>query len=119
MSSLPEKPLASQTLQFEEGWYDNRALDYVEAWQLQREIHAQRVADEIVDTALFLEHPPVYTAGKRTEPHERPADALLSSTSIAVARSPSTAPDNSSVIPSPNFPRTSWSWTMYGASRKP
>lgn len=74
MSSLPEKPLASQALQFEEGWYDNRALDYVEAWQLQREIHAQRVADEIVDTALFLEHPPVYTAGKRTEPHERPAD---------------------------------------------
>ena len=68
MSSLTEK-----TLEFQEDWYDNRALDYVEAWQLQREIHAQRVADEIGDTALFLEHPPVYTAGKRTEPHERPA----------------------------------------------
>lgn len=61
-------------LQFQEDWYDNRALDYVEAWQLQREIHAQRADDQIGDTALFLEHPPVYTAGKRTEPHERPFD---------------------------------------------
>ena len=68
MSNLTEK-----TLQFQEDWYDNRALDYVEAWQLQREIHAQRVADEIGDTALFLEHPAVYTAGKRTEAYERPA----------------------------------------------
>lgn len=64
----------TQNLQFQEDWYDNRALDYVEAWELQREIHAQRVADEIGDIALFLEHPPVYTAGKRTEPHERPFD---------------------------------------------
>jgi len=61
-------------LQFQEDWYDNRALDYVEAWELQREIHAQRVSDDIGDTALLLEHPPVYTAGKRTEPHERPSD---------------------------------------------
>jgi lipoyl(octanoyl) transferase len=61
-------------LQFQEDWYDNRALDFAEAWELQREIHAQRVADDIDDIALLLEHPPVYTAGKRTEPHERPAD---------------------------------------------
>lgn len=67
-------PRKSETVQFREEWYDNRALDYVEAWALQREIHAQRVADDIGDTALFLEHPPVYTAGKRTEPHERPFD---------------------------------------------
>lgn len=49
-------------------------IDYVDAWQMQRAAHAQRVADEIADVALFLEHPAVYTAGKRTEPHERPAD---------------------------------------------
>ncbi|MBC7595895.1 MAG: lipoyl(octanoyl) transferase LipB [Kineosporiaceae bacterium] len=65
--------MTEKTLQFQEDWYDNRALDYVEAWQLQREVHAQRVADEISDTALFLEHPAVYTAGKRTEAFERPA----------------------------------------------
>ena len=28
----------------------------------------------VPDTVLLLEHSPVYTAGKRTEPHERPAD---------------------------------------------
>jgi lipoyl(octanoyl) transferase len=49
-------------------------LDYQQAWQWQRRLHAQRVADEIGDTALLLEHPPVYTAGRRTEAWERPTD---------------------------------------------
>ncbi|MDT0261402.1 lipoyl(octanoyl) transferase LipB [Jatrophihabitans lederbergiae] len=49
-------------------------LDYEQAWQWQRQLHAQRVAGEIDDTALLLEHPPVYTAGRRTELHERPFD---------------------------------------------
>jgi len=62
------------TLQILDEWYGERAIDYVDAWELQRELHAQRVADEIPDTAMFLEHPPVYTAGRRTEPHERPLD---------------------------------------------
>ncbi|MGQ2911260.1 lipoyl(octanoyl) transferase LipB [Aeromicrobium sp.] len=62
------------TLEIIDDWYGERALDYEAAWELQRELHAQRVAGEIDDTALFLEHPPVYTAGKRTEPHERPYD---------------------------------------------
>ncbi len=48
--------------------------DYQQAWDLQREVHRQVVAGEIDDTVLLLEHPPVYTAGKRTEPHERPTD---------------------------------------------
>lgn len=66
--------LEDVTLQILDEWYGERAIDYVDAWELQRELHAQRVADEITDTALFLEHPPVYTAGRRTEPHERPLD---------------------------------------------
>jgi lipoyl(octanoyl) transferase len=49
-------------------------VDYEEAWARQRELHERRVAGEIPDTVLLLEHPPVYTAGKRTEPHERPVD---------------------------------------------
>ncbi len=57
-----------------EGRYGHHALEYTQAWELQRTLHEQRVAGEIGDTALFLEHPPVYTAGKRTEPHERPLD---------------------------------------------
>jgi lipoyl(octanoyl) transferase len=54
--------------------YGERAVDYTEAWQRQRRVHAQRVEDEIPDTVLFLEHPYVYTAGKRTEPQDRPVD---------------------------------------------
>ncbi len=50
------------------------AVEYLTAWELQRQVHAQVVAGEIGDTVLLLEHPPVYTAGKRTDPHERPAD---------------------------------------------
>ena len=49
-------------------------VDYEEAWARQRELHQQRVAGEIPDTVLLLEHPPVYTAGKRTLPQERPFD---------------------------------------------
>ncbi|MFJ2029200.1 lipoyl(octanoyl) transferase LipB [Streptosporangium sp. NPDC087985] len=47
---------------------------YEQAWDLQRRIHARRVAGEIPDTCLLLEHAPVYTAGKRTAPNERPTD---------------------------------------------
>ena len=49
------------------------AVEYVAAWDLQREVHAGVVAGD-PDTVLLLEHPPVFTAGKRTEPHERPLD---------------------------------------------
>ena len=50
------------------------AVDYLAAWDLQREVHAAVSAGEADDTVLLLEHPPVFTAGKRTDPHERPAD---------------------------------------------
>lgn len=48
-------------------------IDYQDAWQLQRELADARVAGGS-DTLLLLEHPAVYTAGRRTEPHERPLD---------------------------------------------
>src|ERR1700712_1020996 len=48
-------------------------VDYQEAWRLQRELAEARQAGG-PDTLLLLEHPSVYTAGKRTEPHERPRD---------------------------------------------
>ncbi len=49
-------------------------VPYDEAWARQRKIHAGVVAGTTPDTALLLEHPPVYTAGKRTEAWERPLD---------------------------------------------
>ena len=48
-------------------------VDYLDAWQLQRELADARVAGG-PDTLLLLEHPAVYTAGRRTEAHERPVD---------------------------------------------
>src|ERR1700709_2168329 len=47
---------------------------YEQAWQMQREVHAARVDGATEDTVLLLEHPSVYTAGKRTRDHERPTD---------------------------------------------
>ncbi|MBY8873945.1 lipoyl(octanoyl) transferase LipB [Micromonospora sp. PLK6-60] len=49
-------------------------LDYQAAWDEQRRLHDAVVAGEQGDTVLLLEHPSVYTAGKRTEPWDRPMD---------------------------------------------
>jgi len=62
------------TLEIIDDWFGPAAIDFTAAWDLQRDLHARRVADQIGDTAMFLEHPPVYTAGRRTEPFERPFD---------------------------------------------
>lgn len=50
-------------------------LGYEEAWELQRDVAQARI-DGGPDTLLLLEHPPTFTAGKRTEPHERPAGGV-------------------------------------------
>ncbi|MGL4306531.1 MAG: lipoyl(octanoyl) transferase LipB [Mycobacteriaceae bacterium] len=49
-------------------------LDYHLAWQQQRELAELRSAGLGHDTLLLLEHPSVYTAGRRTEPQDRPSD---------------------------------------------
>ena len=49
------------------------AVPYQQAWDLQRERHAA-VVDGAPQVVLLLEHPPVYTAGRRTEPADRPLD---------------------------------------------
>ena len=48
-------------------------VDYQDAWAMQRELADARVAGG-PDTLLLLEHPSVYTAGRRTLPEERPVD---------------------------------------------
>lgn len=50
------------------------SVPYLEALELQRAIHRDVVNGDRPDTLLLLEHPSVYTAGKRTEQHERPID---------------------------------------------
>jgi lipoyl(octanoyl) transferase len=49
-------------------------VDYLEAWDEQRRLHEAVVAGTQPDTVLLLEHPSVFTAGKRTEPEDRPFD---------------------------------------------
>ncbi|MGW2280590.1 lipoyl(octanoyl) transferase LipB [Streptomyces sp. NPDC001770] len=50
------------------------AVEYTEAWQKQRELHAARFEETVPDTCLLLEHRSVYTAGRRTTDSERPLD---------------------------------------------
>jgi lipoyl(octanoyl) transferase len=61
-------------MRFEYLGFNPDFVDYQAAWDRQREVHAAVVAGEEPDTVLLLEHATVYTAGKRTEPHERPLD---------------------------------------------
>lgn len=53
---------------------DTDAVNYRDAWDLQRRVHQDVVAGRVPDTLLLLEHTSVYTAGKRTAPDERPTD---------------------------------------------
>jgi lipoyl(octanoyl) transferase len=47
-------------------------VPYEEGLELQLRLRAARQDDEIGDTLLLLEHPPVYTRGRRTEAHDLP-----------------------------------------------
>jgi lipoyl(octanoyl) transferase len=49
-------------------------VDYQEAWDLQRKIHAEVASGSRPNSLLLLEHPSVYTAGRRTDDAERPTD---------------------------------------------
>ncbi len=58
---------------FARAGFGPEAIGYQRAWDLQRELHERRVRGDIPDCCLLLEHPPVYTAGKRTSELDRPA----------------------------------------------
>lgn len=62
------------TLVFRDLGVGTERVDYETAWEMQRELHAAVAAGEAPDTVLLLEHPPVFTAGNRTFPEERPTD---------------------------------------------
>src|SRR5699024_11927983 len=51
-------------------------MDYQQAWDYQAEVAGQRARDEIADTLLIVEHPAVYTAGKRTQLEDMPTNGL-------------------------------------------
>lgn len=49
-------------------------MEYEPCWQLQRKVHDEVVAGSRANTLLLVEHPSVFTAGRRTDPMERPQD---------------------------------------------
>ena len=66
--------LSAMGLQFLDLGLGSEHVDYQAAWDMQRTIHAEVSAGSRANTVLLLEHASVYTAGKRTEPQERPLD---------------------------------------------
>jgi len=51
-----------------------KTMEYEQAWELQRTLHSDVAAGVRPNVLLLLEHPSVYTAGRRTEEFERPLD---------------------------------------------
>ena len=61
-------------LDFIDAGLSANSVPYLQALELQRATHQSVVAGTSPDTVILLEHPSVYTAGKRTEDDERPRD---------------------------------------------
>jgi lipoyl(octanoyl) transferase len=49
-------------------------IDYDQALELQRSLHGEIAENQRLNTLLLLQHPPVYTAGRRTLDSEKPSD---------------------------------------------
>jgi lipoyl(octanoyl) transferase len=62
------------TLEFSQLGLAPEFVEYTRGWDIQRELHEKVLAGTAPSTVLLLEHAAVYTAGKRTEDHERPFD---------------------------------------------
>jgi lipoyl(octanoyl) transferase len=54
--------------------FGDDAIEYTEAWALQRRLHDGVVAGDTPETLVLLEHQSVFTAGRRTDASERPTD---------------------------------------------
>jgi lipoyl(octanoyl) transferase len=63
---------AVEHLLYAHAGFGAEAVPFAVGWDLQRQVHARRVAGEVPDCCLLLEHEPVYTAGKRTAVSDRP-----------------------------------------------
>lgn len=72
--TAPDQPIRDISTPLEV--YNLGTVDYVEMWDRQAELAAQHADGLINDQLLFLEHPNTYTAGKRTQPEDRPTNGL-------------------------------------------
>lgn len=71
-TSTPGADIATQDIDIR----DLGTVDYEDTWHLQADLAAQRAEERIPDTILLLQHPPTYTAGKRTQDSDRPTNGL-------------------------------------------
>jgi len=72
--SLPVQP-PPEPIEFDYlGLTEGQLVGYRDGWARQREIHAQVADRTLAPQVLFVEHDHVFTAGHRTQPHERPVD---------------------------------------------
>jgi lipoyl(octanoyl) transferase len=53
---------------------DLGVMDYQAAWDEQRRLHEEVASGRSPGVVMLLQHPSVYTAGKRTQPGDRPLD---------------------------------------------
>ncbi len=72
-ADAPAAPVASRPALRRLG-FGADAVPYDVAWDEQRRVLTAVAAGSLPDTVLLLEHPPVYTAGRRTRPADRPDD---------------------------------------------
>ena len=66
--------LESMSINVLEPGYGKDAVEYMKAWSLQQRIHDEVVSGNVQPTVIMLEHPPTYTAGRRTQDSDRPTD---------------------------------------------
>ncbi|MBI1376898.1 MAG: lipoyl(octanoyl) transferase LipB [Frankiales bacterium] len=69
-----DRPLRASGTEVVRLGFGAEAVPYQDAWDLQRRVLDDVAAGERADTVLLLEHPPTYTAGRRTRPEDRPTD---------------------------------------------
>jgi len=74
VGSGPERTLDAMSINFQRIGFAPDYVDYGEAWDLQRRLRDAVAEGRGGPTVLLLEHAAVYTAGRRTEDHERPVD---------------------------------------------
>ena len=74
LPGLAGSKLDAMTLEFSQLGLAPEFVEYTRGWDIQRELHESVLAGTAPSTVLLLEHAAVYTAGKRTEDHERPFD---------------------------------------------
>jgi lipoyl(octanoyl) transferase len=70
----PGSPDGTEGLRLRRLGFGPDAVPYLDAWAEQRRTHAAVVEGTEPGAVLLLEHPPTYTAGKRTRPSDRPLD---------------------------------------------